>query len=431
MEVPSDGAAPVAALGSALEVLRVSLRLGFTSFGGPVAHLGYQREAFVVRRRWLDDATLADLVALCQTLPGPGSSQLMIAVGRLRAGWTGALAAWLGFTLPSAVIMTIVGLLAAGAAMPESGPVTGAISGLKVAAVAVVAHAVISMARRLTPDAPRRVLAVAAALVMLVLPSPVTQVSLIGLGAAIGWSAWRMRFGGADDAGATAPSPSGLGAPSGTAPGHARLPGWPGSTRSSAVLASAFLVILLGSLGLAVVTHDPGVQLTAAIVRSGALVFGGGHVVLPLLDAGVVAPGWVPADRFMAGYGAAQAMPGPLFTFATFLGVVATAGPGGVAGAVLATVAIFLPGALLVLAALPVLGWLRTRPDVSPALAGVNAVVVGILAAALVTPVGTAGLTSPLSVAVAVAGAAGLLSGRVPPLAVVAGSAAVMALAAV
>jgi chromate transporter len=419
------GLRPDASRGSALEVFSASLRLGLTSFGGPIAHLGYQREAFVVRRRWLDDTELADIVALCQTLPGPASSQLMIAIGRLRAGWAGALAAFLGFTLPSAIVMTLVGLWAVGTAMPETGPVAGAIAGLKVAAVAVVAHAVVSMARRLTPDLPRLTLAGVAAVALLAMPSPVTQVALIGVGALLGWAAWRVRgrgrFGAASDRAPTAGSGEGA-----LGPLSRRV----GSRRASAALLATFAIVLLGSQAVALATADPGARFTAAVTRSGALVFGGGHVVLPLLDAGVVAPGWVTSNQFLAGYGAAQAVPGPLFTFASYLGAVSVAGPGGVPGAVLATIAIFLPGALLVLATLPLLGWLRSRTDVSWSLAGVNAVVVGILAAALVTPVATAGLTSPLAVIVAVAGAAGLMSGRVPPLVVVAGSAAAMALAA-
>lgn len=430
-ETPVAGGVRSVARGPALEVLAASLRLGLTSFGGPIAHLGYQRDAFVVRRGWLDDAELADLVALCQTLPGPASSQLMIAVGRLRAGWTGALAAFVGFTLPSAVLMAIIGLWAAGAAIPETGPVAGAIAGLKVAAVAVVAHAVLSMARRLTPDAPRLALAGAAAAILLAMPSPVTQVVLIAMGAVLGWAAWRLRRrdgrGASPGAADRSPDRAGSSAPDATTPGLLR---GAGSRRASAILLAVFAVVLLGSQALALATGDTGARFTAAVVRSGALVFGGGHVVLPLLDAGVVAPGWVTPDQFLAGYGAAQAVPGPLFTFASYLGVVSAAGPGGAPGAVLATIAIFLPGGLLVLAALPLLGWLRSRPDVTWSLAGVNAVVVGILAAALVTPVGIAGLTSPLAVVVAAAGAAGLVTRRVPPLVVVAGSAAVMALAA-
>jgi chromate transporter len=396
--------------GSAREVLGVALRLGLTSFGGPIAHIGYQRAAFVTRRQWLDDATFGELVALCQTLPGPASSQLMIAIGRLRAGWAGAVAAWIGFTLPSAVIMTLVGLGVAGGGLPESGPMAGAIAGLKVAAVAVVAQAVVSMARRLTPDVPRAALAMIAAVVALAAPMPLTQLALIAGGAVAG----RLLLDGR--------------------PASEPLDGAPlpatGGRRTAAALGTTFLVVVLGAQVVAVATGLPGAGFVAAIVRAGALVFGGGHVVLPLLDQGVVAPGWVAPDAFLGGYGVAQALPGPLFTFAAFLGAVSAAGPGGALGAVLATVAIFLPGGLLVLAALPALGGLRRRPHLRPALDGVNAAVVGILGAALVDPVATGGVTSPLAAAVALAGAVLLTTGRVPPIVVVAGCAGAMALGA-
>lgn len=405
-----------------LEVLLVSLRLGLASFGGPIAHVGYQRAAFVVRQRWLDEPAFAELVALCQALPGPASTQLMIAVGRLRAGWAGALAAFVGFTLPSAVLMTLLGLAAAGATIPTEGAVAGAVAGLKAAAVAVVAQAVVAMARRLTPDAPRIALAVCAGVIALAVPVAVVQPLLIVGGALIGWLGLR-RMGMTDPAAPTAAPITGV-QPGLVAPDL----GFPGGRRTALGLALAWVALLVGGEVAARLTGQPELGFLAALVRAGALVFGGGHVVLPLLDAGVVAPGWVTPDAFLAGYGAAQAVPGPLFSFAAYLGVVSSSGPGGVTGAFFATVAIFLPGALLVLAALPVLRRLRTRTGVAAALAGTNAVVVGILAAALVTPVGTGGLTSIPAVVVAAAGAAGLLTGRVPPLAVVAGSAGVMAL---
>ncbi len=408
------------------EVLAVSLRLGLTSFGGPIAHVGYQRAAFVVRHRWLDEAAFAELMALCQALPGPASTQLMIAVGRLRAGWAGALAAFVGFTLPSVVLMTMLGLAAAGASIPTDGAMAGAVAGLKAAAVAVVAQAVVAMARRLTPDAPRIALAVGAGLIALAVPVAVVQPLLIVGGALVGWLGLR-RLGAVD-----------LVAPDGThaaAPAAARSPrlaapnlGFADRRRTAIALVVAWVAVLVGAEIAARVTGQPELGFLAALVRAGALVFGGGHVVLPLLDAGVVTPGWVTPDAFLAGYGAAQAVPGPLFSFAAYLGVVSSSGPGGVPGAFLATVAIFLPGALLVLAALPVLRRLRGRPGVAAALAGTNAVVVGILAAALITPVGTGGLTSIPAIVVATIGAAGLLTGRIPPLVVVAGSAGAMAL---
>jgi chromate transporter len=396
-------------------VFTTTLRLGLTSFGGPIAHLGYQRKAFVEDRGWVDDAVFADLAALCQTLPGPASSQLTIAIGRLRAGWAGAAAAWLGFTLPSALIMTILGLVAADARVPETGPVAGAIHGLEVAAVAIVAQAVYLMARRLTPDLPRLLIAAAATPVVLVVPSPVAQVTVIVVGAIVGRLVLEGRLGEGDG--------------DGTSRAHARPDA--GHRSEAITLLAAFLVVVLGSQVLATVSGNPDVGLVAAFVRAGALVFGGGHVVLPLLDSGVVRPGWVGENQFLAGYGAAQALPGPLFSFAAYLGAVASVGPGGVPGALIATVAIFLPGSLLVLAALPAIGWLRGKSGVTAALAGVNAAVVGILAAALITPVGTGALTSPLAVVVAACGVVLLLVAKVPPLAVVAGSAAVMAIAAV
>jgi chromate transporter len=392
----------------------VSLRLGLTSFGGPVAHIGYQRAAFVDRLGWLDDDAFAELVALCQTLPGPASSQLSIAVGRIRAGWAGALAAFLGFTLPSAILMTLAGLLVAGAVLPLDGPLAGAIAGLKAAAVAVVAHAVVTMGRRLAPDFPRVLLAAAAAILLLAWPLAPVQVAVIVVGGLAGWLAW----------GRDGTLASGLAA---RPPGTPLPPGRVGGRGTALVLGVAFLGLLLAAILTPALSDAPSARFVAALVRAGALVFGGGHVVLPLLDAGVVTPGWVPAESFVAGYGLAQAMPGPLFSFGAFLGAISTSGPGGVAGAVVGTIALFLPGLVLVLAALPVLGAARSRPGVAAALQGVNAVVVGILAAALVSPVGTSGVRSPATGAVALVGAAALLGGRLPPLAVVAGSSLVLA----
>jgi chromate transporter len=401
-------------------VLLATLRLGLTSFGGPIAHIEYQRRAFVVDRQWLSEPDFAELVALCQTLPGPASSQLTIAVGRLRAGWAGALAAWLGFTLPSFLLMTAIGLAAAEARIPETGPLAGAIRGLEVAAVAIVANALLTMRGRLAPDPARLVLAAAATVVLLLLPAPIAQLSVIAAGAVLG----RLFLGGVVEP----PRSDTFAEPVEAAPAAHREAA-AGRRSEAAALAAAFVVLVVGSQVLASLTGNPDLGLIAAFVRAGALVFGGGHVVLPLLDAGVVRPGWVTPDQFLAGYGAAQAMPGPLFSFAAYLGAVAAVGPGGVAGAALATVAIFLPGALLVLAAVPVLGWLRGRPAIASALVGVNATVVGMLAAALITPVATSALTSPLAVVVAVIASALLIVVRVPPLVVVAGCAVAMAAA--
>ncbi|HEY4190004.1 MAG TPA: chromate efflux transporter, partial [Candidatus Limnocylindrales bacterium] len=402
--------------GSAREVFRACLRLGLTSFGGPIAHIEYQRRAFVVDRHWLPEPDFAELVALCQTLPGPASSQLTIAVGRLRAGWAGALAAWLGFTLPSAVLMTLIGLAAAGAHIPETGPVAGAIRGLEVAAVAIVANALLTMRSRLAPDAPRLLLAIAATIVLLILPAPIAQLSVIGAGAILG----RLFLGRVVE-----PARSETFSEPAAVSARPRLDA--GRRREAIALAAAFVAVVAGSQLVASISGNPDLGLAAAFVRAGALVFGGGHVVLPLLNAGVVQPGWVTSDQFLAGYGAAQAMPGPLFSFAAYLGAVAAVGPGGVAGAILGTIAIFLPGALLVLAAVPVVGWLRGRPGVASALVGVNATVVGMLAAALINPVATSALTSPLAVVVAALAATLLIVAKVPPLVVVAGCAAAMA----
>ena len=392
--------------GGVAEILGAALRLGVTSFGGPVAHLGYFRREYVTRRGWLDEAAYADTVALGQFLPGPSSSQVGIAIGMERAGVPGGLAAWIGFTLPSALIMGALGLGVAAGNLPGGAWVDG----LKVAAVAVVAHAVWSMARTLTPDLPRAVLALAAAAVALLVATPFTQLALIVLGAVAGLVVLPRLGVAVASAGETA--------------GDA---GAPAVSRRLAAAALALFVGLLVGLPLArIASGDPVIAFAEAFYRAGALVFGGGHVVLPLLEASVVAPGWVSQDAFLAGYGAAQALPGPLFTFAAFLGAAATGPvPGGVGGAILATVSIFLPGALLVVGALPFWHALRARPGARAALAGVNAAVVGLLAAALVDPVATSGITGPADAVVAAAGFGALLTGRAPPLAVVAGSVAV------
>jgi chromate transporter len=304
---PADaGPAPVPAIepGSAREVLGVTTRLGLTSFGGPIAHLGYFRHEYVERRRWLDEAAYADTVALGQFLPGPASSQVGIAVGIERAGLPGGLAAWIGFTLPSAVAMAVLGLGVAGGLLPGGAWVDG----LKLAAVAVVAHAVWSMARTLAPDLPRALLALAAAAAALAVPTPFTQVALIVAGALAGLVLLPRL---------------------GVAPGRQTAAGAAGRPRVSRRVAGAalglFAVLLAGLPLLRAATGDPAIAFVEAFYRAGALVFGGGHVVLPLLEASVVAPGWVTQDAFLAGYGAAQALPGPLFTFAAYLGAAADA----------------------------------------------------------------------------------------------------------
>lgn len=382
--------------GSALEVLRAALVLGLTSFGGPVAHLGYFRREYVERRRWLDDAAFADLVALCQALPGPASSQLGIAIGAGRAGVLGGIAAWVGFTLPSAVALVALG--AAAASLDLAG--AGWVHGLKLAAVAVVAHAVLGMAGSLAPDGRRRMVAVAAAGLALAFPTPAAQVAIIAAGAAAGLVLLPRP--------ATTPPPR---------PDRAPI-----SRRLGAAALVLFLVLLLGLPALRVL--DPSFQPLAvadAYYRAGALVFGGGHVVLPLLEAGTVGQGWVTPDAFVAGYGAAQAVPGPLFTFAGYLGAVATLPPNGVAGGLLALGAIFLPSFLLVFGALPFWDRLRGSATFRQALAGTNAAVVGLLAAALYRPVSTSAIDDPADLALVLAALGMLAWGRVPVIGVVAG----------
>jgi chromate transporter len=383
---------PVGGSRAVLEVLGVAVRLGLTSFGGPVAHLGYFRREYVIRRKWLDETAFADLVALCQALPGPASSQLGFAIGTRRAGMLGGLAAWLGFTLPSAVALTTIGLLTADADIANAGWVHG----LKLAAVAVVAQAVWGMAHALTPDWPRRSVALAAAVIALLWTTPLSQVAIIAGGAVIG----RVLL---------APPPAVTLGPEPS----------PVSRRVGIVALGAFAALLLALPLL----RGPGGQAVAlfdGFYRAGALVFGGGHVVLPLLQTTVVDPGWVGDDRFLAGYGLAQAVPGPLFTFASYLGAVSIPAPNEIPGAAIALVAIFLPGLLLVWAALPFWDALRVSVPIRRALSGTNAAVVGILLAALYTPVSTGAITAPIDVAVAGGALALLLTGRVPPIVVVA-----------
>ena len=357
---------------TATEVLLVFLKLGLTSFGGPIAHLGYFRDEFVVRRRWLDERAYADLVALCQFLPGPASSQVGIAIGLSRAGYLGALAAWAGFTLPSALALVLFayGVAALGDALGSAW-----LHGLKIAAVAVVANAVLGMMRSLAPDKERATLAVAAGVMALMVPTSLGQIGAIALGALAGMALIR-----------------------GVATtGHASLP-MSVSRGAGAAWLLVFFVLLIGLPVLAARSGGPSIALFDAFYRAGSLVFGGGHVVLPLLQAEVVPRGWLSNDAFLAGYGAAQAVPGPLFTFAAYLGAVI----GGWPAAMLCLVAIFLPSFLLVAGALPFWETIRARPLAQSALCGVNAAVVGLLLAALYHPVWTAGITSAKDFALAV-----------------------------
>jgi len=372
-------------------VLRAFAWLGLTSFGGPVAHIGYFRREFVEQRRWLGEQAYADLVALCQFLPGPASSKLGFSLGILRAGYAGGLAAWVGFTLPSGALLAAFAL---GAASLLATPVgAGVLHGLKLVAVAIVAQAAWGMARSLCPDVQRAAIGVAAAAVVLVAPTTIGQVGAILLGALAGLAVCRSDV-------TSLPQPLPLGV-----------------SRGVGIVALVLFTALL--LACFIPAGDGARSLFAAFYRSGALVFGGGHVVLPLLDEAVVKPGWIDAGTFLAGYGAAQSVPGPLFTFAAYLGAVWPAPLGGLAGASLALVAIFLPGVLLQLAALPFWDAIRSRRGVQAAMRGINAAVVGILGAALYDPVWKSAVLGPADVAIALAGFVLLVRWNVPPLVVV------------
>jgi chromate transporter len=373
--------------------LRVFFKLGVTSFGGPIAHIGYFHEEFVVRRRRLDERAFVDLVALCQFLPGPASSQVGFSIGLMRAGYAGGLAAWTGFTLPSAIVMV---LFAYGAGA-LSGPLgAGLLHGLKLVAVAIVAQAVYGMARTLCPDRERASIAVAAALIILFSTSSIAQIGSIVLGGAAGL--WLCR-----------------GAPLAIAD-HLAVPV---SRTAGLVALSAYFVLLLGLPILRSLEPAQGLAVFEAFYRSGALVFGGGHVVLPLLREAFVTPGWVSDDVFLAGYGAAQAVPGPLFTFAAYLGAVVKATPHGVPGAALGLFGIFLPGILILLGTLPFWDTFRKRAGAQAAMRGVNAAVVGLLGAALYNPVWTTSVKTPGDFAVALLGFVLLTVWRAPPLVVV------------
>ena len=381
-----------------LTIFLVFLRLGCTSFGGPIAHLGYFRAEFVSRRKWLSDEAYADIVALSQFVPGPASSQTGFAIGLLRGGLPGGIAAWLGFTLPSAILMV---LAAYGLQYAETGFAQGVIHGLKLLAAAVVAQAVWSMGRSLCPDRIRAGFALLIAALLIAFQSSILQLAAIVVGALFGLALLRMGE-------QTNPHPLG-----------AR------TARLSAISAIAAYFLLLAALPVAAASTGNGaIGLAQAFYRAGALVFGGGHVVLPLLQDTVVKPGWVSQGDFLAGYGAAQALPGPLFTFAAFLGAKSSVGPGGIPGAIIGVVAIFLPGMLLLYGTLPFWDRLRTKGAARSALAGVNAAVVGILAAALYQPIWTSTILAPPDAAFALIAFTALTVARLPVLLVVALSAA-------
>ncbi|MGP5558922.1 chromate efflux transporter [Corynebacterium flavescens] len=375
--------------GSAWEIFRVFLRLGLTSFGGPIAHLGYFRAELVERRKWLDDREYADLVALCQFLPGPASSQVGFGIGLYRGRYLGALAAFLAFTLPSAILMLA---FAFGASL-FAGPVgEGLLAGLKIVAVAIIAQAVLGMAKSLAPDKQRAAIAAVAAIAASLFAGSAGQLIAIVLGAIAGYLFCR------EDAVSNSTNLH-----------------FPVGRRTGMVCLVLFLLLLLGLPALAAVTGSGTLALFEAFSRAGSLVFGGGHVILPLLQAGVVAPGWVTGQEFLTGYGAAQAVPGPLFTFAAFLGAVSTVGPGGIGGAVIALVAIFLPGFLLLVGVLPFWNTLRTRPWAQALMRGANAAVVGILAAALYDPVFSTAIVGPAEFCLALVAFVLLVSWKLPP----------------
>jgi chromate transporter len=376
--------------GSSSEVFRVFLKLGLTSFGGPIAHLGYFRNELVVRRQWIDEAGYADLIALCQFLPGPASSQVGFSLGVLRArGLLGGLAAWVAFTLPSALILLVFAFWAAA----FTGPVAdGFLHGLKLVAVAVVAQAIWGMVQTLTPDRARAGIALAATFIVVFLPSSFGQIAAIAIGAIAGLGLCH-----------TAAIP---------ASGPQRFPI---SRRGGIAALGLFAAIFILSPVIAVITGQQSLTLFDAFFRSGALVFGGGHVVLPLLQAEVVAPGWITNEAFLTGYGLTQAVPGPLFTFAAYLGAVMGPPPNGLFGAIIALTAIFLPGLLLVYGALPFWGALRSRRSAQAAMRGANAAVVGILGAAFYTPVWTSAVVTPRDFALSLGGFLLLIVWKAPP----------------
>jgi chromate transporter len=380
--------------GSAGEVFAAFLVLGLSSFGGPIAHLGYFQRELIERRRWLDASRYAQLVALAQLLPGPASSQVGFALGLIRAGWKGGIAAFVGFTLPSALLLYV---LANVMAQLERAAGRAALHGLKLVAIAVVAQAVVTMARRLTPDALRALVAAASAAAVLAVGSSYAQLAAITFGASMGLVFFRASV-------PIAAAPFGL---------------------RHGARAGACLILLFGVL-LAIACFVPAnspplIAAGAAFYRSGALVFGGGHVVLPLLQQAVVAPGLVTTDDFLAGYGAAQAVPGPLFSVAAFMGARLGHGQGGIAGASVAVLAIFLPGLLLMAGALPMWRSLAQRESAVGIIAGINAAVVGLLAAALYDPLWKSAVFSMSDVAIAGAAFLLLTATRLPVLLVVAG----------
>lgn len=377
-------------------VFLIFLRLGLTSFGGPIAHLGYFRDEFVVRRQWLSERSYADLVALCQLLPGPASSQVGIALGLSHSGYGGALAAWMGFTLPSAtaLILLALGIASYGHAVP-----TGVLHGLKVVAVAVVVQAVWGMARNLCPDVPRISIMAAATCLVLIMPSALGQMGVIVIAATIGLLLFKLLPDESHD-----PLPISI------------------RRRAGLFWSALFFAFLIGLPLLATLFPCQMLSMVDAFYRAGSLVFGGGHVVLPLLQAEVMHSGWVDNDIFLAGYGAAQAVPGPLFTFAAFLGASMNQAPGGWLGGLICLLAIFAPSFLLVVGALPFWERLRRNSRTQAALLGINAAVVGLLLAALYQPVWTSAIHAPQDFGLAIVALVALMFWKLPPWLVVLGT---------
>jgi chromate transporter len=378
---------------SLLEVLGVSTRLGLTSFGGPIAHLAYFREEYVIRRKWIDEKSYADLVALCQFLPGPASSQVGMAIGMLRAGWLGGIASWIGFTLPSAIALMIFAFMLQGFNVGQ----VGWLHGLMIVAVAIVAQAVWGMSRTLAPDRYRASIAIVTAIIILIWPTALSQVLIIVAAGLTGW----------------------LLLPKNPIPESSQLK-FPIRRRTAILLWIIFFGLLLGLPLLRQIHPSYWLSIFDSFYRVGSLVFGGGHVVLPLLQAEVVPPGWLSDSEFLAGYGAAQAVPGPLFTFSAYLGGVMN----GLSGAIIALLAIFLPSFLMVGGALPFWDLIRRRPAFQAALNGINAAVVGILLAALYDPVWTKAINTPLDFGLAIAAFGLLMLWKIPPWVVVLFSAA-------
>ncbi|KAF6576275.1 chromate transporter [Paenibacillus sp. EKM212P] len=384
---------PKGRLATLLEVLGVSTKLGLTSFGGPVAHLGYFHNEYIRRRKWMDEQSYADLVALCQFLPGPASSQVGIGIGVVRAGLLGGLLAWIGFTLPSLLLLVAFAFLLQGYDIASA----GWIHGLKIVAVAIVAHAILGMGQKLTPDRDRATIAVISAVITLSWHTAYSQILIIVAAGVIGLWLFRKQ-----EAEITSNLQIAI-------------------SRTFAVCSLIVFVAMLVALPLLRSSEEVGwLTLFDSFFRSGSLVFGGGHVVLPLLEREVVPTGWVSRENFLAGYGATQAVPGPLFTFAGYLGAIA----GGVPGAVVATLAIFLPAFLLVVGALPFWNGLRNNPKIQGALVGINAAVVGILMAALYDPLWTTAILKPMDFTLAIILFMMLVFWKLPPWVVVLAGAA-------